>query len=159
MPFGNETFLLGRSPARTTLREIAEEALLLHLGVEETMAVLGGRAKAHAKKKSFRSAPRIVSDNDRCTLLIRLVSAICFSLQDAGASGAGKPKTGSSLPRWPFRRRKGRGKHTLRAAFTEGQGEPGHDNGSSLRSDKRPHSALDSAGGKVPLGKRQKPAK
>ena len=34
-----------------------------------------------AKKKSFRSAPRIVSgrDSDRCTLLIRLVSAMCFS--------------------------------------------------------------------------------
>ncbi len=30
-----------------------------------------------------------------------------------------KAKTGSSLPRWPFRRR---------AALTEGEGEPGHDN-------------------------------
>jgi hypothetical protein len=28
MSFGNEMFLLGRSPARTTLREITEEALL-----------------------------------------------------------------------------------------------------------------------------------
>jgi len=33
VPFGNEVFLLGRSPARTTLREIAVEALL-HLIVE-----------------------------------------------------------------------------------------------------------------------------
>jgi hypothetical protein len=33
LPFGNEMFLLGRIPARTTLREIAEEALL-HLIVE-----------------------------------------------------------------------------------------------------------------------------
>jgi len=33
MPFGNEMVLLGRSPARTTLREIAVEALL-HLIVE-----------------------------------------------------------------------------------------------------------------------------
>jgi hypothetical protein len=33
MPFGNEMFLLGRSPARATLREIADEALL-HLIVE-----------------------------------------------------------------------------------------------------------------------------
>jgi len=33
MPFGNEMFLLGRSPARTELREIAVEALL-HLIVE-----------------------------------------------------------------------------------------------------------------------------
>jgi hypothetical protein len=33
MPFGNEMFLLGRSPARTTLREITVEALL-HLIVE-----------------------------------------------------------------------------------------------------------------------------
>src|ERR1700688_1313486 len=34
-----------------------------------------------AKKKSFRSAPRIVRgrDNARCTLLIRLASATCFS--------------------------------------------------------------------------------
>lgn len=50
-------------------------------------------------------APRIVSgrDNDRCTLLIRLVAAICFSLEDAGVSGAGKkprqdePGTASGL--------------------------------------------------------------
>jgi hypothetical protein len=33
MPFGNEMFVLGRSPARTELREIALEALL-HLVVE-----------------------------------------------------------------------------------------------------------------------------
>ena len=33
MPFGNEMFLLGRSPARTTLREITVEALL-HLIVD-----------------------------------------------------------------------------------------------------------------------------
>jgi hypothetical protein len=33
MPFGNEMFLLGRSPAGTTLREITVEALL-HLIVE-----------------------------------------------------------------------------------------------------------------------------
>jgi hypothetical protein len=33
MPFDNEMFLFGRRPARTELREIAEEALL-HLVVE-----------------------------------------------------------------------------------------------------------------------------
>jgi hypothetical protein len=33
MPFGNEMFLLGTSPARTELRKIAVEALL-HLVVE-----------------------------------------------------------------------------------------------------------------------------
>jgi hypothetical protein len=33
MPFGNEMFLLGRSPARTTLCETTVEALL-HLVVE-----------------------------------------------------------------------------------------------------------------------------
>jgi hypothetical protein len=33
MTFGKEMFVLGRSPARTTLREIAAEALL-HLVVE-----------------------------------------------------------------------------------------------------------------------------
>src|SRR5580704_6580429 len=45
-----------------------------------------------AKKKSFRSAPRMVSgrDSDRCTRLIRLDSAMCFSLRDAGELGAGK---------------------------------------------------------------------
>jgi hypothetical protein len=78
-------------------------------------------------KKSFRSVPRIVSgrDNDRYTLLIRLVSAICFSLQDTGVSGAGKK------PRQEVRCRDGHsdvekhpGKHTLRAAFTEGEGDP-----------------------------------
>ena len=83
------------------------------------------------KKKSFRSGPTIVTgrDNDRCTLLIRLVYAICFSLQDTGVSGAGKK------PRQEVRCRDGHsdaekhaGKHTLRAAFTEGEGEPGHAN-------------------------------
>jgi hypothetical protein len=34
MSFGNEMFSLGRSPARNTLREITEEALL-HLIVED----------------------------------------------------------------------------------------------------------------------------
>src|SRR5580700_5467469 len=36
-----------------------------------------------AKKKSLRSAPRIVSgrESDRCTLLIRLASATCFSFK------------------------------------------------------------------------------
>jgi hypothetical protein len=45
-----------------------------------------------AKKKSFRSAPRIVSgrDSDRCTLLIRLESAMCFSPRDVRESVAGK---------------------------------------------------------------------
>jgi hypothetical protein len=79
-----------------------------------------------AKKKSFRSGPRIVTgrDNDRSALLIRLVYAICFSLQDTGVSGAGKK------PRQEVRCRDGHsdaekhpGKHTLRAAFTEGEGE------------------------------------
>jgi hypothetical protein len=81
-----------------------------------------------AKKKRFRSAPRIVTgrDNDRCTLLIRLVSAIpagrrCFRCRE-------KAKIGNSLPPWPSDAEKHAGKHTLRAAFTEGEGEPGHDN-------------------------------
>src|SRR5271156_6773001 len=45
-----------------------------------------------AKKKSFRSAPRMVSgrDNDRCTLLIRLASAIRFSVRGRCDSIAGK---------------------------------------------------------------------
>ena len=45
-----------------------------------------------AKKKSFRSAPRIVSgrDSERCTLLIRLASAMCVSPRDVRDSVAGK---------------------------------------------------------------------
>jgi hypothetical protein len=98
---------------------------------EETMAVLGGGAKAHGEEESFRPAPRIVSgrDNDRCTLLIRLVAAICFSLQDAGVSGAGKkPRQEVHCRDGHSEAEKHPGKHTLRAAFTEGEGEPGHDN-------------------------------
>ena len=54
----------------------------LRLG-EETMAVLGGGAKAHGERR--RAFARV-----RCALLIRLVYAVCFSLQDTGVSGAGK---------------------------------------------------------------------
>src|SRR5713101_5979553 len=45
-----------------------------------------------AKKKSFRSAPRIVSGRDsvRCTLLIRLVSAMCYSFGTLGFQLPGK---------------------------------------------------------------------
>jgi len=94
---------------------------------EETMAVLGGGAKAHGKEEELSpgSEDRQWPGNDRCTLLIRLVSAICFSLQDAGVSGAGKK------PRQEVHCRDGHsdaekhpGKHTLRGAFTEGEGEP-----------------------------------
>src|SRR5208282_3810267 len=84
-----------------------------------------------AKKKSFRSAPRIVSgrDSERCTLLIRLASAMCVSLRDVRDSVAGKE------PRQEIHRCDGHtnaeehtGKHPLRAAFTEGEGEACHDN-------------------------------
>jgi len=75
---------------------------------EETMAILVGGAQAMAKKKSFRSGPRLVSDNDRYTLLIvdswlppyaSPAGRRCFMCREKG-------KTGSSLPRWPFRRQK-----------------------------------------------------
>jgi hypothetical protein len=36
LPFGNEMFLLGRSSARTTLREITVEALLHFIGENDT---------------------------------------------------------------------------------------------------------------------------
>ena len=74
------------------------------------MAVLGGGAKAHGEEEELRSGPRIVSDNDRCTLLIvdswlppyaSPSRSRCFRCRE-------KAKTGSSLPRWPFRRRKAR---------------------------------------------------
>src|ERR1700691_3352794 len=58
-----------------------------------------------AKKKSFRSAPRIVSgrESDRCTLLIRLVSAMCFSpgscvIQLPGKSQARKFTAAMAMP-------------------------------------------------------------
>src|SRR6266851_4702854 len=85
-----------------------------------------------AKKKSFRSAPRIVSgrDIDRCTRLIRLASAMRFSLRDADVSAAGKK------PRQEVHRCDGHcdakehtSKHTLRAAFAEGKSEAGYYNG------------------------------
>src|SRR5260370_9724584 len=85
-----------------------------------------------AKKKSFRSAPRIVSggDSDRCTRLIRLASARCLSLRDAWVSAAGKK------PRQEIHRcdshadaKEHAGKHALRATFTEGKGETSHYNG------------------------------
>jgi hypothetical protein len=54
---------------------------------------------------------------------------MCFSLQDAGVSGAGKKlrqevhwRDGHSGAE------KHAGRHTLRAAFTEGESEPGHEN-------------------------------
>ena len=83
-----------------------------------------------AKKKSFRSGPTIVSDNDRCILLIRLVYGICFSLQDTGVSGAGKK------PRQEVHCRDGHsdaeeyaGEDSLRAAFTESEGQTGDHDG------------------------------
>ena len=85
-----------------------------------------------AKKKSFRSAPRIVSgrDSDRCTLLIRLASAMCFSVANVCDSVAGKK------PRQEVHRRDGHanaeehaGKHALRAAFAESEGETGDNDG------------------------------
>jgi hypothetical protein len=83
-----------------------------------------------AKKKSFRSGPTIVTgrDNDRCTLLIRLVSAMllpaghrCFRCREKPRQEVRCRDGHSDAERHP-------GKHTLRAAFTEGAGEPGHDN-------------------------------
>src|SRR5580658_9341093 len=54
---------------------------------------------------------------------------MCFSMQNAGVAGAGKK------PRQEVHCRDGHsgaekqaGRHTLRATFTEGEGEPGHDN-------------------------------
>src|SRR6516225_1677548 len=84
-----------------------------------------------AKKKSFRSAPRIVSgrDRDRCTLLIRLASAMCFSMLEASVSVAGKePSQEVHCRDGHSDAEKHAGKHTLRAPLTEGEGEPGDDN-------------------------------
>jgi hypothetical protein len=64
--------------------------------------------KHMAKKKSFRSGPRIVSDNDRYTLLIRACRHMLLPAGRRCLRRREKAKTGSSLPRWPFRRRKAR---------------------------------------------------
>src|SRR5713226_8203339 len=85
-----------------------------------------------AKKKSFRSAPRIVSgrDRDRCTRLIRLASAMCFSLRDAAISTAWeKPRKEIYRCDSHANAKEHAGKHTLRPAFTEGKGETRHYNG------------------------------
>src|SRR5438094_7288202 len=113
------------------------------------------RQPKHPSPFRPRSAPRIVSgrNSDRCTRLIRLASAICFSLRDAGASAAGKK------PRQEIHRCDGHsdakehaGKHTLRAAFTEGKGETGQYNGNEgeAASDGAGESLLQYANGVFP---------
>src|SRR5216683_7750162 len=85
-----------------------------------------------AKKKSFRSAPRIVSgrDSDRCTLLIRLPSAMCLSLGDAGDLAAGeKPGQEIHCGDSHANAEEHAGENAFRATFTEGEGEAGHDDG------------------------------
>ena len=84
-----------------------------------------------AKKKSFRSAPRIVSgrDSDRCTLLIRLVPP-CVSPSDARDLVAGeKPRQEIHGGNGHADAEEDASKHTLRAAFTEGESESGHHDG------------------------------
>ncbi len=56
-------------------------------------------------------------DNDRSALLIRLVYAICFSLQDTGVSGAGKK------PRQEVHCRDGHSDAEKRPGNTGGEGE------------------------------------
>ncbi len=77
-----------------------------------------------AKKKSFRSAPRMVNgrDKDRCTLLIRRTSTMSFSVRDRHDS------IGRKQPRQKIHCRDSHpnaeeyaGKDALRAAFTEGE--------------------------------------
>jgi hypothetical protein len=77
-----------------------------------------------AKKKSFRSAPRIVSgrESDRCTLLIRLASATCFSFQDLRDSVARKkPRQEIHCCDGHANAEEHTGEHTFRASFTEGE--------------------------------------
>src|ERR1700691_6113913 len=96
-----------------------------------------------AKKKSFRSAPRIISGRDsvRGTLLIRLDSAIEFSVQEWRASGPGKhPSQEIYGCDGHADDEEHAGKYTLRTTFTEGEGEADHDDGD----ERKP--ASDSAG-------------
>ncbi len=60
MPFGNEMVLLGRSPAMTTLREIAVEALL-HLMVENDAEI----SAPLAPRSSLRPFDRAGRDRRR----------------------------------------------------------------------------------------------
>src|SRR5580692_5894892 len=85
-----------------------------------------------AKKKSFRSAPRIVSgrESDRCTLLIRLLSATCFS------SGSCPDSVAWKKPREKIHRRDSHAdaeenarQHPLRSPLAEGECKAGHDDG------------------------------
>jgi hypothetical protein len=87
--------------------------------------------KHKAKKKSFRLGPRIVSDNDRSTLLIvdswlPPYASPCRTpvFQVPGKSQGRKFTAAMAIPA----PKKHAGRHTLRATFTEGEGEPGHDN-------------------------------
>jgi hypothetical protein len=66
------------------------------------------RDRRVSDQKSFRSRPRIVSDNARCTLLIRGCRHMLLPAGRRCFRCGEKAKTGSSLPRWPFRRRKAR---------------------------------------------------
>src|SRR5580704_2421311 len=82
-----------------------------------------------AKKKSFRSAPRIVRgrESERCTLFIRLAAAMRFSVRNVRESVAGKQ---------PREKVHGGDGHTdteqnareyaFRATFTKGESKTGH---------------------------------
>ena len=85
-----------------------------------------------AKKKSFRSAPRIVSgrESDRDTRLIRLGSATFVSVgnlrnQLPGKSQVRKFTAAIAMPT----PNKHAGQHAFRAAFAECEGETGNDDG------------------------------
>src|SRR5271154_6726328 len=83
-----------------------------------------------AKKKSFRSAPRIVSgrDSDRWILLMRLASAMFSSFWDQRVSSTRK-EPGQEVHGCDGHpdAEQHSGQNALRPAFTEGEGEAGHD--------------------------------
>src|SRR5258708_24805501 len=108
-----------------------------------------------AKKKSFRSAPWIVSgrDSDRWTRLIRRASAMRFSLRNADVSAAWeKPRKEIYRCDRHSDAKEHAGKHTLRAAFTEGKGETRDYNGNEREaaSDGAGESLLQYANGVFP---------
>src|SRR5271155_4663413 len=85
-----------------------------------------------AKKKSFRSAPRIVSgrDSDRCTLLIRLASAMCFSVRNVRESVAGKkPREKIDGGDGHANTEEHAGKYAFGAPFTKSERKTSHDDG------------------------------
>src|ERR1700746_1271006 len=110
-----------------------------------------------AKKKSFRSAPRMVRgrESERCT---ELILRVCVT-----AVSPGSQQTAAKEPRHEVdgsdrhaNAEEDPGEDTLRAAFTEGESQPGYNNGDEGQSagDGAGESLLQDVDGVLPGGVR-----